>query len=230
MKLICIGSSSKGNSYILESSSEILLLEAGIRLREVTSNLNADKNVVGIAYSHEHQDHSKYIESYQKRFGVDTICPDNAVAGRTYSLGQFRITPFAVYHDCKCYGYLIHHKEMGTLLFLTDTFASPCIFKNVNHWLVEANYADEILEANLASGKIDKKQYERILVSHMSLENCIKNLVDGEAWDSQTITLVHLSERNSDADMFSNKVSATFGIPCQCAHKGLIVNLNKDEV
>jgi len=228
MKLIVINSNSKGNAYILESSSEILLLEAGVRLREVTSKLNPQKNVVGLCVSHvQHGDHGKYADNYLKRFGCDSVTSENGISGKTYPLGEFYITPFEVYHDVKCFGFLIHHKEMGTLLFATDTYCLPYTFKGVNQWLIEANYADDILEANLANGRIDKKQYDRIVVSHFSLDNCVKALIDGDASKSQSITLVHLSDRNSDADRFQNSVAAAFGVPTFIATKGQEINLTK---
>ena len=40
MKLVCIGSSSKGNGYALIGKNEILLLEAGCRLLEVKKGFN----------------------------------------------------------------------------------------------------------------------------------------------------------------------------------------------
>lgn len=228
MKLIVINSNSKGNAYILESGSEILLLESGVRLREVTSKLNPQKNVVGLCVSHPaHADHGKYINQYLNRFGCESVTSENAISGKTYPLGEFYVTPFEVYHDVKCFGFLVHHKEMGTLLFATDTYSLPFTFKGIDHWLIEANYADDILEDNLSSGRIDKKQHDRIIVSHFSLDNCIKALIDGDASKSQTITLVHLSDRNSDAERFRNSVAGAFGVPTYIATKGLEIKLTK---
>jgi ribonuclease BN (tRNA processing enzyme) len=225
MKLIVINSNSKGNAYILESGSEILLLESGVRLREVTSKLNPQKNVVGLCASHVHADHGKYINQYLNRFGCESVTSENAISGKTYPLGEFCVTPFEVYHDVKCFGFLVHHKEMGTLLFATDTYSLPFTFKGIDHWLIEANYADDILEDNLTSGRIDKKQHDRIIVSHFSLDNCIKALQESHAERAKNVVLLHLSARNSDKQMFRDRVAGAFGVPTYIAQKGLEVRL-----
>lgn len=55
MLLKCVSSSSKGNSYVLESDNEILLLEAGIKLLEVKKAIGFQvSKVVGCIVSHEH--------------------------------------------------------------------------------------------------------------------------------------------------------------------------------
>jgi ribonuclease BN (tRNA processing enzyme) len=67
----------------------------------------------------------------------------------------------------------------------------------------------------------------------MSLDYCIRYLRDcfsacqGSA-SAKTITLCHLSERNSNPDQFRNTVAGAFGVPTYIAHKGLVVELNKD--
>jgi ribonuclease BN (tRNA processing enzyme) len=69
------------------------------------------------------------------------------------------------------------------------------------------------------------------MLSHMSLDYCINYLRDCEAEKSaKTITLCHLSERNSDAKLFRDTVAGAFGVPTFVAQKGTIVELNKDNV
>lgn len=55
IKLICAGSSSVGNSYALDTGSEILLLEAGVKMAEVKRHIDYRLNdVVGVCVSHSH--------------------------------------------------------------------------------------------------------------------------------------------------------------------------------
>ena len=55
ISLICIGSSSLGNSYALDTGSEILLLEAGVKMAEVKRHINFRlQDVVGVCISHAH--------------------------------------------------------------------------------------------------------------------------------------------------------------------------------
>jgi hypothetical protein len=54
-KLICIASSSLGNSYAIDTGNEILLLEAGVKMAEVKRSINFRlKDVVGVSVSHAH--------------------------------------------------------------------------------------------------------------------------------------------------------------------------------
>ena len=190
-------------------------------------------------------DHAKYAVEYAK-FGVDVYGPEDIMekkqfpfgkfhpllAEKTKKIGSFSVVPFANFHDVPIFGYIIHHKEMGNLLFSTDSYKIEIAFGGIDHYLIEANYADPILKENVWDGKLDKQQADRIMLSHMSLDYCIKYLRDsgvgGTESKTKTITLCHLSERNSYPDQFKNAVAGTFGIPTFVATKGLVVELNKD--
>jgi ribonuclease BN (tRNA processing enzyme) len=103
--------------------------------------------------------------------------------------------------------------------------------RGINHFLIEANYEDSMLKENVHNGSISKAQSDRIMLSHMSLNYCIEYLRDCEADKSaKTITLCHLSERNSNQQVFRDTVAGVFGIPTYIAHKGTIVELNKKEI
>jgi len=238
-RLITIGSSSAGNSYAIDTGSEILLLEAGIKMAEVKRAIDFRlADVVGCVCSHVHGDHAKYATEYAK-FGVKVYGPQDIAdkklfpyekfsvmkAGKTYRIGSFDVVPFENFHDVPCYGYIVRHKDFGTLLFSTDTYKIDVAVRGINHFLIEANYSDEILKQNVWSGKIDKAQADRVMLSHMSIEYCVKYLQDCEAKKAHTITLCHLSERNSNPMAFHEVVAGTFGVPVYVARKCSIINL-----
>lgn len=55
MKLKVLGSSSKGNSYLLETDSEALVLEAGINFSEVKKAVGFEIGKIrGVCITHEH--------------------------------------------------------------------------------------------------------------------------------------------------------------------------------
>jgi len=248
MKLITINSNSSGNAYALDSGSEILLLEAGCRMPDVKRAINYRyPDIVGCIVTHRHGDHAKFATEYA-RFGVQvygnkdladnkqflygkyTVCRD----GITTKIGSFSVCPFANFHDVPIFGYLIHHPQMGTMLFSTDSYKIGSTITGINHFLIEANYEDSILKENVRNGSISKAQSDRIMLSHMSLNYCIRYLRDclagsgSPASTTRTITLCHLSERNSDPELFRSTVAAAFGIPAYIAQRGTIIELNKD--
>ena len=188
-------------------------------------------------------DHAKYAVEYAK-FGVKIYCNKDVcqkksfpygtsqeiVAGKTYKIGSFRVTPFDVAHDVPCLGFLIKLPNDTILMFVTDTYKVPMNITGIDHYLIEANYSDALLKQNVWDGKINKSQADRIMLSHMSLDYTVKYLSDCGAKNARTVTLCHLSERNSDPAQFKSTVESALGIPCNIARKGLIVELNKEVI
>ena len=243
-RLICVGSSSLGNSYAIDSGSELLLLEAGMKMADVKKSIDYRiNNVVGCLTSHRHFDHSKYAVEYS-RFGIKVYCNEDTASNKsfaygtykiieackTYHIGSFSVTPFEVAHDVPCFGFLIKHPSSGVILFATDTYKIPLYVSGIDHYLIEANYCDDILRENVWSGKVDNKQADRIMLAHMSLDYTVKYLMDCKAENAKTITLCHLSERNSNPDSFQRTVAGAFGVPTYIAKKGLVVELNKNVI
>ena len=240
MRLITIASSSASNGYALDAGNEILLLEAGCKMADVKRAIDYRlADVVGCIVSHEHGDHCKYATEYAK-FGVNVYGPQDIAdkkqfpfdtfhalnPEKTARIGSFFVVPFDNYHDVPILGYLIRHKDMETMLFSTDSYKIGVTLRGIRHFLIEANYSDELLKENVWNGNINKAQADRIMLSHMSLDYCIQYLRDCEAEKSaKTITLCHLSERNSDPKLFHDTVAGVFGVPCYVAQKNLIVEL-----
>lgn len=242
MILITIGSNSSGNAYALDAGGEILLLEAGIKLSDVKKAINyRTGHVVGCVITHVHGDHAKYAEEYSKA-GIHIYCNSDVAEKKqfpygsstilsgsvTHKIGSFYVVPFDNHHDVPIFGYLIHHKDMGELLFSTDSYRISTTITGVNHFLIEANYSDELLKQAVWEGKITKSQSDRIMLSHMSLDYCIDYLKDCQAEKSDTIILCHLSGRHSNSKQFRTAVAGAFGVPTYIAEKGLKVELNKN--
>lgn len=237
MKLIIIGSSSKGNSYALQSDSgEILLIEAGIPLKEVKRAIGyKTSKVVGCITSHVHGDHAKYIPEYlkagisvssndevaEKYLGVDTMSENI-----TFRFGNFGVTPFEVQHDAKNFGYLIHEPSYGTIFFATDCYNLHFCIRGCKTYLAECNYSDAILDKAVAEGKTPRSQADRVRLSHMSLEHAVSWLQDCKAGQSaHQIILIHGSARHLNPTKAVNKFQQIFGIPVYYAQKGLEINL-----
>ena len=55
MKLIVVGSSSAGNTYLLINNDEVLVLNAGCRFLEVKKALGFNiRQIAGVVVTHEH--------------------------------------------------------------------------------------------------------------------------------------------------------------------------------
>lgn len=239
MKLIVIGSSSKGNSYALQAESgEILLLEAGVPLKEVKKAIGyRTEKVVGVVVSHVHSDHCKCISDYTK--ACLDVYSNEEVSGKylgvrrmsldfTYHYGGFSVTPFKVEHDVLDYGYLIHHQECGSLFFATDCYNLKFAIRGCSTYLAECNYDDSLLNKAISEGKTPASQADRVRLSHMSLEHCVSWLQDCEAEKSaKQIVLIHGSSRHLKPELAVNKVQQVIGVPTWYAKKGLEIELRK---
>ena len=238
MELRIVGSSSKGNGYLLEAENgDQLLIEAGCHLREYQEVGRLKRSRArGMIVSHEHGDHCKYVREFtsagidvystaavkeNNKFGVTAV-----EHGKTYQVGDFRVTPLKVEHDVECFAYLVHHPEMGTLMFATDCWNLHQVVKGVSHYLIEANYQDDILDEAVRTGKTIPSMADRVRLSHMSLKHCVEYLKMCDAGKTaKTITLIHASERHLNKKHAELMVAGQTGVPTWVAKKGLEIVL-----
>ena len=233
-----LGSSSTGNCYLLESEKECLILECGVRVREVEKALNCDlQKVVGCVVTHSHQDHIGHLKGFLEvnipiYTNDETVEKVEVVYGellrgvpekRPFQLGGFRITPFYVPHDgTPCFAYQIIHEEMGKLLFLTDLEYCKYKFKDVSQILVEANYSKEIINQ-------ENPNYVHIVKGHMELETTLDFLRVNADPSLMNVMLLHLSNSNSNSAMFHKKAREIVpGVNVHIADAGMKIELNKE--
>lgn len=239
MKLKVINTGSVGNAYLLYNEQEVLLIECGVSLKEIKQSLNYDlTKVVGCITTHLHGDHSKCmlellnscVEVYSSKGtfkGLELDKHHNSKVVKhmeLFTVGNFKIIPFNVKHDApEPLGFLIHHKDCGLTLFLTDTFYSPYKFKGLNNIIIEANFCEEIIREK------DSNQFltNRILKSHLSIQKCIDLLNANDLTEVNNIVLIHLSDRNSNEKEFKEKVIKATCKNTFVAHKGLEIEFNK---
>jgi len=240
MKLHVLNTGSSGNCYLLESPDGVLIVEAGVRLAEVKKAIGFDmRKIVGCIISHSHVDHAKYAVSYADS-GINVYCSHETraevradkhplfkpiVVKQKFNAGSFQILPIDLVHDVRNFGYLIKHDLMGLTCFLTDTHYSPSVYTGLNNIIVEANYSEHIIAQRLANGQINHAYYERVRGSHLSLENAIAFLEANNLSKVRNIILIHLSDGNSDAEMFRSKVASQFGIPVWVADKYMVIDI-----
>lgn len=239
MKLIVLGSSSKGNGYIITNGSETLIIECGVNLIKTKKALDFNvSSIVGVLVSHRHGDHAKYLSEYSslgaKVFAGEDVLSSNEI--RNYAviqpplckttMGRFTVVAFNVAHDVTTYGFHIHHPDTGNILFLTDTYMCEYTFPALSHIMIEANYAEDILKENVLSGRVDKYTKDRVWMSHMELETTKGVIKANDLSMVRNIILIHLSEKNSDEGRFIREIQTITGRPVYAANKGLELNLS----
>lgn len=221
-----LASGSKGNAYLIDDGVSQLLIECGIKYKDIQVALNFDtKRVVGCLLSHEHKDHSKGLKDVL-RAGIDVFMSKGTAEAegikhhrinivenkKQFKVGTFTILPFDVEHDVnEPFGFLIANEQDDKLLFATDTYYIKYKFTGLTHLMIECNYSQTILDDNINTGVVPQVMKRRLMQSHFSLENVIEFLKANDLSKVDEIHLLHLSDTNSNELEFKNKIQEVTG-------------------
>ncbi|KIO60203.1 hypothetical protein B4065_0129 [Caldibacillus thermoamylovorans] len=216
-----LATGSKGNCYYVTDGYSPILLECGIRFRDVQKRLNfKTSNLVGCLVTHEHKDHCGGLNDVLKA-GINCyMSPGTATAiginhhrikkvavKKQFTLGTWTILPFDVQHDVsEPFGFLLQNQSGEKLLFITDTYYVKYKFPSITHIMVECNYSREILVQNIVNGRVPKVMKKRLERSHFSLENVKEFLKANDLSKVQEIWLLHLSDNNSNEEQFKREI------------------------
>jgi phosphoribosyl 1,2-cyclic phosphodiesterase len=213
MKLKCIATGSTGNCYTLTSDSgETLILDCGIPIKEIKKGLDWNvKDVVGVLCTHKHLDHSKSVEDFEA-MGIQILAPYLGDSCKPINMGEFTVKPFdlttidgnwthtdANGEPCPIYGFLITHKEMGKMLYITDCEVVKWKFKGINHILLGVNYDKDLIDRD--TGKAN-----HVFRGHLSIDTACDFVKANYSDSLQNVIMCHLSSENSDKDSFIEKM------------------------
>lgn len=226
IQIKALGSSSKGNCYFVDDGHTKIMLECGMRFKDIQKGFNFQmSSVAACLITHEHGDHCKSINDVLKS-GIDCYMSNGTAEAIgvnhhrikkareriPFKIGTWVILPFGVQHDVsEPYGYLLANKDGEKLLFATDTYFIKYRFPGLTHIMVECNYSSEILNGNISKGKVPRFMKKRLLRSHMSLENFKDFLKANDLTNVQEIWMLHLSDSNSNEEMFKREVMQLTG-------------------
>lgn len=213
MKLKCISTGSSGNCYTLTSNNgETLILDCGIPIKEIKKGLNWNvKDVVGVLCTHKHLDHSKSLDDL-KKMSIPVFAPYQRIYNKK-NYGRFTIYPFPLQtldgnwthtdangEPCPIYGFLITHKEMGRMLYITDCELIKWKFKDINHILLGVNYDKDLIDRD-STGKAN-----HVFRGHLSIDTACDFVRANYSDSLQNVIMCHLSSENADSDSFIEKM------------------------
>ena len=221
-----IATGSKGNAYAIRDGDETILIDPGIPIKEIQKALNFGVSRLKFCLvSHEHQDHCKAVKDIMG-LGVpcamsagtlNAIGPDNFASlplilnsRKPAIFESWTVLPFDLVHDAaEPLGFLIQSPTGKKICFATDTARIDFDFSGVTHWLVEANYSEELLTESTRPETVK----DRIRASHMSIENLCEFFKRQDLSATEEIYLIHLSDNNSDEKLFKKIIEKTTGKP-----------------
>lgn len=226
MNIKVIASGSKGNCYLIDDGETKILIECGIPFKQIQIGCDFKlSSVSACLVSHEHLDHCKAVPELIKA-GIDVYAPREVFGARNLTghrcidvrpltpvnIGTFEVIPFDCQHDVTNFGYLIHSRKTNErLLFFTDTFYVKYRFKGLNYIMAECNYSLDAVNESIDRGYIPSALKKRLLTSHMSLEHFIQMLQANDLGKVKQIYLLHLSDNNSNAELFKAAVQKVSG-------------------
>jgi phosphoribosyl 1,2-cyclic phosphodiesterase len=224
-----LASSSAGNAYKITDGQTVLLLEAGIRFRDIQRAMDFRlSHVGGCLITHEHGDHGKAAAELIKA-GVDIYASEGTLralklyghhrakvikAKGQFQIGTWTILPFDIEHDVEePLGFLMQNTAGDKLVFITDSYYCRYTFKDVTHYMIEVNYCMDVLNENIRTGVVPVVMKSRLMRSHFSLENAIEFLRANDLSKVEEIWTLHLSDSNSDEALIKRRLQEVTGKP-----------------
>lgn len=209
-----LASSSSGNCYLIDDGKSRLLLDAGVRISKIQQTVGFDLgSISGALITHSHYDHSMCVDELIKRgitvYGnIDTACNKAGVtyftAGKKFGVGTFDVIAKFVEHDAPCSCFYLRSLVTGDiLLYITDAKEIPYVFHGVSKLIIEANYDQRLLMAN---GYRPSSLKHRIMNNHLSIDQTTTYIRDMDQSKLKEVYLCHLSDEDSDADMFMHNI------------------------
>lgn len=218
MNLITVGSGSTGNCYLLESNGQILILDAGMPVKDVKKALGWNiMSIQGAIVTHIHKDHSKSISDLGL-MGIRTLVPhehDSDSADATF--GNFIVQMFALKNKdgqwvhthadgsaCPIYGALIRTEDRN-ILYCTDYRSMPYTFQSfhLDTIITSCNYEDDAEYDN------DAKEYH-VRLGHTSLSTVKEMLKVNQTDALKNVVLCHLSAA-ADVSRIQREVKEVVG-------------------
>lgn len=233
IKVRVFGSGSSGNCYCLDNGDSQLLLEAGVKFSRVQKMMDFNfKRVAGMLITHEHTDHSKYLNEFEKRTSIDFYTTSGTLVAldkfmyryhplnylHPMQIGDWKVTAFPVEHDAaEPAGYLIETAAGDRLLYVTDTYYVKFRFSGITHMVVEMNYALDIASQRAQDGELVKSVRNRVFKSHFEEKTSLAFIKANLSPALQEVVLIHLSDGNSDEARFKCEVQELTGVPVRVA-------------
>lgn len=220
MKIVVLGSGSKGNSTFIDLGKQKILIDVGFSFKQIKEKLetiNIDPHeITTVLITHDHNDHTYGLKVFLKKVKPTLyITPEVEkyileekyeksiyLTDEMYNENTF-IKAIPLSHDSlTANGYLIEHNE-ESLVYITDTGyinqRNIIYLKNKNYYIIESNHDTE----KLIKGPYPEYLQRRILSDkgHLSNELCAGYLRQLIGPDTKKIILAHLSQENNTPEI-----------------------------
>lgn len=223
MRLIVLGSGSKGNCFALVCDGAILLIDAGFSAKEVERRLELSgvdpRNIIGIALTHEHGDHAAGATRLAARHDAPVVtslgtwqaimaggdaCSFLPIGtGRTATVGPFTLSACPTSHDAAEPIAVGVTTPGGISVGIAYDLGRPT---QAIRWFLRERHC-LILEANHDEGLLRTSGYPAVVQQriagpggHLSNFDAARLLAELHHESLRTVVLAHLSQRCNSHD------------------------------
>lgn len=172
-------------------------------------------------------DHSKSLNDF-KSMGIPILAPYLGDSCKSMNIGEFTVKPFdlttidgnwthtdANGTPCPIFGFLITHKEMGRLLYITDCEVIKWRFKDIDHILLGVNYDKDMVDRS------NPAKNNHVFRGHLEIGTACDFVKANYSDSLQNVIMCHLSSENADSDSFIGRMKkVAYGANVDVAEAG----------
>ena len=162
-------------------------------------------------------DHSRSLNDF-KSMGIPIFAPYLGDSCKSMNMGEFTVKSFdlttidgnwthtdANGEPCPIYGFLITHKEMGRMLYITDCNLIKRRFKDINHILLGVNNDKDLIDRDNTGNA------NHVFRRHLGIDTACDFVKANYSDSLQNVIMCHLSAENADRDSFIEKMKKVAG-------------------
>ena len=220
MRVVNLGSGSKGNCTYIEVGETRILLDAGFSVQEIEKRLNLigvnAETISSVLVTHEHSDHIKgfagFLKKYPARGYVHELVKQelkdslknvddkiSLISKYSFGINDVRIMPFDLPHDSvNCIGYMVEYKS-NKVAFVTDLGYMPSsvkeLIKGCQLIYIESNHDKKMLRD--CGYPYFLKQRISGDKGHLSNEQAANLIVELAKAGTKHFVLSHISENSN---------------------------------
>lgn len=223
MDLCVLGSGSRGNATLIKNKDTLILIDAGISAKAITTRLAEigilPEKLDAIIISHEHGDHVNGVRVLTKKFNIPVWINDETFKnikddwssvkvnhfknGASFKVNSLSINPFYVSHDAEATSAFVIRNSSTAVGVATDLgdYTNLLIqnFSKCDALVLESNYEDELLMKSAYPWKTKKRIRSRN--GHLSNERSfelIKKIAKFKRL--KHVILAHISQKNNSVE------------------------------
>lgn len=228
MRVINLGSGSKGNCTLIEHGSTKLLVDAGLNLKDLEDRIKEVGvglyEISAILVSHNHIDHIRSIVRISKKYKIpvyatrECFCDINLskvesiykkeIGLDDFYIGEIKILTFEVPHDAlKTIGFIFYAGGNKVSLVTDVGRLEEVILRKMegsNLVMIESNYDERMLEFGPYPYPLKRRIASNM--GHLSNNDCARAVLRLSRSGTKYFMLMHLSEINNTAEIAYNTV------------------------